>query len=129
MLRASIATTSASRSPGALPSKEWFLSGTCSGGTGIPVHLVGAGGQRNRDHFNRIAVLSLTLHVAGTGAAVGSVMIARTLSAIIAAPIAGVALDRLDRKRVMIASDVMRAIVAGLFILVLTHRQLWAVSA
>ena len=60
------------------------------------------------DHFNSIAVLSLALHVTGTGAAVGGVMIARTLSAIIAAPIAGVALDRLDRKKVMIASDVMR---------------------
>jgi MFS family permease len=77
------------------------------------------------DHFNSIAVLSLALHVAGTGAAVGGVMIARTLSAIIAAPIAGVALDRLDRKRVMIASDVMRAIVAACFILVPTHKQQW----
>ena len=52
-------------------------------------------------------------------------MIARTLSAIMAAPIAGVVLDRLDRKRIMIASDVMRAIVASLFVLVLTHRQQW----
>ncbi len=77
------------------------------------------------DHFNSIAVLSLALHVTGTGAAVGGVMIARTLSAIIAAPIAGVALDRLDRKQLMIASDLMRAVIAGLFILVLTHREQW----
>jgi MFS family permease len=77
------------------------------------------------DHFNSIAVLSLALHVTGTGAAVGGVMIARTLSAIIAAPIAGVTLDRLDRKRVMIASDVMRAVVAIAFVLVLTHKQQW----
>jgi MFS family permease len=77
------------------------------------------------DHFNSIAVLSLALHVTGTGAAVGGVMIARTLSAIIAAPIAGVVLDRMDRKKVMIASDVMRAVVAAAFVLVLTHKQQW----
>ena len=77
------------------------------------------------DHFNSIAVLSLALHVTGSGAAVGGVMIARTLSAIIAAPIAGVALDRLDRKQVMIASDVVRAFVAAAFVLVLTYRQQW----
>ena len=77
------------------------------------------------DHFNSIAVLSLALHVTGTGAAVGGVMIARTLSAIIAAPIAGVVLDRMDRKKVMIASDVMRAVVAGAFVLVLSHKQQW----
>lgn len=77
------------------------------------------------DHFNSIAVLSLALHVTGSGAAVGGVMIARTLSAIVAAPIAGVALDRLDRKQVMLASDVMRAFVAAAFVLVLTHHQQW----
>lgn len=77
------------------------------------------------DHFNSIAVLSLALHVAGTGAAVGGVMIARTLSAIIAAPVAGVALDRLDRRKVMIASDVLRALIAAAFVLVLTHKQQW----
>ena len=77
------------------------------------------------DHFNSIAVLSLALHLTGSGAAVGGVMIARTLSAIIAAPIAGVALDRLDRKQVMFWSDAIRAFVAVGFIFVLTHQQHW----
>src|SRR3954470_13346384 len=77
------------------------------------------------DHFNSIAVLSLALHVTGSGAAVGGVMIARTLSAIVAAPIAGVALDRMDRKQVMIVSDVLRAGIASAFVLVLNHRQEW----
>ena len=77
------------------------------------------------DHFNSIAVLSLALHVTGTGAAVGGVMIARTISAIVAAPIAGVTLDRLDRRRVMIASDLIRAVVAAGFVLVFTHGYEW----
>src|SRR5262245_22601134 len=77
------------------------------------------------DHFNSIAVLSLALHLTGSGAAVGAVMIARTLPALLAAPVAGVALDRMDRRRIMLASDVMRAVVAALFILVPTWRQQW----
>ena len=77
------------------------------------------------DHFNSIAVLSLTLHLTGSGAAVGGVMIARTVPALLAAPVAGIVLDRMDRKQVMIVSDVLRAVVAALFILTLTHHQLW----
>lgn len=77
------------------------------------------------DHFNSIAVLSLALHLTGSGATVGAVMISRTVCAIAASPLAGVILDRVDRKRVMIASDAIRALVAFGFILVLTHRQEW----
>ncbi|MBC7927887.1 MAG: MFS transporter [Bryobacteraceae bacterium] len=77
------------------------------------------------DHFNSIAVLSLAYDVSGSGAVVGGVMIARTLPAILAAPFAGVALDRMDRRKIMIASDLVRAVIAILFVLVLTHRQHW----
>lgn len=77
------------------------------------------------DHFNSIAVLSLALHLTGSGFTVGAVMIARVLPAILAGPVAGVALDRLDRRKVMIASDLLRAVVAALHILLLTYRQTW----
>ena len=77
------------------------------------------------DHFNSIAVLSLALHLTGSGAAVGGVMIARTLPAIVAGPIAGVVLDRFDRKKILIASDLARAVIALAFVLILTHKQQW----
>jgi len=77
------------------------------------------------DHFNSIAVLSLALHLTGSGGTVGAVMIARVLPAILAAPVAGVVLDRLDRRRVMIASDLWRALVAVAHILLLTYRETW----
>ena len=77
------------------------------------------------DHFNSIAVLSLALHMTGSGVPVGGVMMARTICAIAASPIAGVLLDRLDRKRVMIASDAIRAVIAFCFIAVLWYRQEW----
>ena len=77
------------------------------------------------DHFNSIAVLSLTLHLTGSGLAVGGVMIARTLPAILAGPVAGVALDRFDRRKIMLASDIIRAVVALSFILILRYQQRW----
>ena len=42
-----------------------------------------------------------------------------------AGPIAGVLLDRLDRKRVMIASDLIRAVVALGFILTIHRHDTW----
>lgn len=81
------------------------------------------------DHFNSIAVLSLALHLGGSGASVGGVMLSRTIPAILAAPIAGVVLDRLDRKKVMLLSDIVRAVVAGLFVLSLTHSRVWMLYA
>src|SRR5260370_17161582 len=44
-------------------------------------------------------------------------MLSRAIPALLAGPIAGVLLDRLDRKKVMIASDLIRCVVALGFIL------------
>lgn len=77
------------------------------------------------DHFNSIAVLSLALHLTGSGATVGAVMIARVLPAILAGPVAGITLDRFDRRKIMVASDLLRCVVALLHILLLTYRQTW----
>ena len=77
------------------------------------------------DHFNTIAVLSMALRVDSTGFAVGGVMLARALSAIAAAPVAGVLLDRFDRKTIMLASDLARAGVAFAFILTLRYPTSW----
>ena len=69
------------------------------------------------DHFNNIAVFSLALHATGSGLVVSGVMLARAVPAVLAGPLAGVLLDRLDRRKVMIGSDLVRAIVALGFIL------------
>lgn len=79
------------------------------------------------DHFNSVAVLSLALRLTGSGLAVGGVMIARALPAMLAGPIAGVVLDRFDRRKIMIASDLIRSGIALAFVLILTHRQQWLV--
>src|SRR5947208_11128737 len=68
------------------------------------------------DHFNNIAVFSLALATTKSGLVVSGVMLARAIPAVLAGPIAGVLLDRLDRKKVMIASDLIRCVVALGFI-------------
>ncbi len=73
------------------------------------------------DHFNNIAVFSLALETTHSGLVVSGVMLARAIPAVLAGPLAGVLLDRMDRRRVMIASDLVRAVVALGFILTLGH--------
>jgi MFS family permease len=68
------------------------------------------------DHFNNIAVFSLAVATTRSGLVVSGIMLSRAVPAMLAGPLAGVVLDRLDRKRVMIASDLIRAVVAALFI-------------
>jgi predicted MFS family arabinose efflux permease len=68
------------------------------------------------DHFNNIAVFSLALANTKSGLVVTGVMLARAVPVMIAGPIAGVLLDRMHRKHIMIASDIVRAIIALGFI-------------
>jgi MFS family permease len=77
------------------------------------------------DHFNNIAVFSLAMHATSSGMVVTGVMLARALPAVGMGPVAGVLLDRLDRKHVMIASDVVRAVIALGFILCLGRGDTW----
>ncbi len=77
------------------------------------------------DHFNNIAVFSLALANTRSGLVVSGIMLSRAIPAVLAGPIAGVLLDRLDRKRVMIASDLIRAAVALGFILTIRGHGTW----
>ena len=81
------------------------------------------------DHFNNIAVFSLALATTRSGLVVSGVMLSRAIPAVLAGPIAGVLLDRLNRKHVMIASDTIRAIVALAFILTIHRRGTWLLYA
>src|SRR3954451_277945 len=77
------------------------------------------------DHFNNIAVLSLAMEHANAGLVVTGVFLSRAVPMLIAGPFAGVLLDRMNRKRVMIASDLVRAVIALGFILSLTYKDDW----
>ena len=77
------------------------------------------------DAFNNIAVLALTMETTRSGLVVGAVMLSRAIPAVLAGPIAGVALDRFDRRRIMIASDLIRSAVALAFLLTIGHPRPW----
>jgi len=77
------------------------------------------------DHFNNVAVFSLALAATRSGLVVSGIMLARAVAVIVAGPAAGVVLDRLDRKRTMIASDLIRAVVAAAFILTVRWPEPW----
>jgi MFS family permease len=77
------------------------------------------------DHFNNIAVFSLALATTRSGLVVTGVMLARAVPAVLAGPLAGVVLDRLDRRTVMITSDLVRAVVAVLFVLTVHQPKPW----
>jgi MFS family permease len=77
------------------------------------------------DHFNNIAVFSLAVANTHSGLVVSGVMLSRAIPAMLIGPFAGVVLDRLDRKRVMIASDLTRAVLALCFIFTVHRHDTW----
>ncbi|MFN7993761.1 MAG: MFS transporter [Bryobacteraceae bacterium] len=77
------------------------------------------------DYFNNIAVFSLVMEATGSGLVVSGVMLSRAIPAVLAGPVAGVILDRLDRRRIMLASDLIRAVVALAFIVTVRHPAAW----
>src|SRR3954464_15069694 len=77
------------------------------------------------DYFNNIAVFALVMEKSGSGLVVSGVMLSRAIPAVIAGPVAGVLLDRFDRRRIMIASDLVRMAVALAFIVTVRHPRAW----
>lgn len=77
------------------------------------------------DQFNNIAVFSLAMLLTRSGLVVTGIMLARAIPAVTVGPLAGVLLDRFDRKLIMITSDLVRAVVALGFILALSHQASW----
>lgn len=75
------------------------------------------------DHFNNIAVFGLAMDLTHSGLVVTFIMLSRAIPAVAIGPLAGVLLDRFDRKRIMIASDLIRAIIALGFILAANSRH------
>jgi MFS family permease len=72
------------------------------------------------DWLNNIAVLALVIQLAGAGSvglAVATYAIARHVPLFLFGPVAGVVVDRASRRRVMIAADVARAVLALGFLL------------
>jgi len=79
------------------------------------------------DWFDTIALFTLVLRLTGSGRAVGLVLVARFLPSVILGPLSGVFADRFNRRTLMIASDVGRALVVLGFLFVRRPEQVWLV--
>ncbi|MDH5298709.1 MAG: MFS transporter, partial [Desulfobulbaceae bacterium] len=77
--------------------------------------------------FNYIAIFVLLTKLTGSGHAVSWFLIAKFLPSAVLGPAAGVLVDRLPRKAIMIASDLVRAGIVLCFLLVSRPDQVWIV--
>ena len=70
------------------------------------------------DWFNTIALYTLVSRLTGSPFALGAVFIFKMLPWALASPIAGILVDRYNRRRLMIGSDLLRAVVVLGFLLI-----------
>jgi len=74
-----------------------------------------------------IAIPAHVLNVTGSLLATGLTLVAQYLPPLLVGPIAGVLTDRWDRRRVMIAADVFRAVAISLMLFATTTQALWLI--
>ena len=77
------------------------------------------------DWFNAVAVYALLLDLTGSATAVAAMMVVQLLPTAVIGPYAGVVVDRLDRRRVMIAADIVRGVVVLGLLLVRDPGDVW----
>lgn len=79
------------------------------------------------DWFEYIAIQTLIIQLTNSGFATGLAIIASNLPAFFLIPLAGSFADRFDRRKIMIAMDLIRAVIALSLLLVRTADQIWMV--
>ena len=77
------------------------------------------------DWFNLIASASLVGVLTQSGIAVGGLLVVRLLASFLVSLFAGVLVDRFNRKRILVATDIIRGLVAFGFLLVREPEQVW----
>ena len=77
------------------------------------------------DWFNSVAVFALLLDLTGSATAVAWMMIVQFLPMAVVGPLAGVVVDRVDRRRLMIATDILRGVLVLGLLLVRTRDHIW----
>jgi MFS family permease len=77
------------------------------------------------DWFNSVAVFALLLDLTGSATAVAWMMIVQFLPMAIVGPFAGVVVDRVDRRRLMIGADLVRGVLILGLLLVRRPEQVW----
>jgi MFS family permease len=79
------------------------------------------------DWFTLIASAALVARATDSGLAIGGLFLARLLPPFLLGPWAGVVADRFDRRKIMILSDLLRALIVPGFLLVQSERDIWLI--
>src|SRR5678815_3830133 len=79
------------------------------------------------DWFDTIALYTIILNLTGSGRDVGLLLVARFVPSFLVGSLSGVVADRFSRQRIMIISDLLRAVVVLGFLFVRRADQLWIV--
>lgn len=77
------------------------------------------------DWFNLLASATLIASITQSGAAVSYLFLARLLPVFVVTPFAGVLVDRINRKAILVAADVLRALTVLGFLLVREPSHVW----
>jgi MFS family permease len=77
------------------------------------------------DWFNLVASAALIGELTRSAVAVGGLFVVRWLAPVIVSPLAGVVADRYNRKHILIATDILRAIIVLGFLLIRDVGDIW----
>ena len=77
------------------------------------------------DWLDYVALLTLLLGLTGSGQVVAAMLVARFLPTFFVGPMAGVVVDRFDRKRIMIAADLCRGVAVLGLLFIERPEQVW----
>lgn len=77
------------------------------------------------DWFNLIASASLIANLTSSGVAISYLFLARFLPLFIFSPLAGVLADRFDRRRILIATNILRTFIVLGFLLIRDPAHVW----
>jgi MFS family permease len=77
------------------------------------------------DWFNLIASASLVANLTDSGVAISYLFLVRFVPLFVVSPFAGLIADRFSRKRILIVSDLLRAVTVLGFLLVRSPEQVW----
>src|SRR5687767_10406142 len=79
------------------------------------------------DWFDTIALYTIILNLTGSGRDVGLLLVARFVPSFLFGPLSGVVADRFSRQKIMIVTDILRAVVVLGFLFVRSADQLWLI--
>lgn len=77
------------------------------------------------DWFNLLATATIITQLTGAGTALSYLFLARLLPFFLMSPISGVLADRFERRAIMIATDLLRAVTVLCFLFVRHPSQIW----